>query len=1701
MTEPVKGQSNPFSTGDGGPTFESRVQAAFTVLMLTGRFAPCLAAWPITKLKLQGRYAGFNTDDFILFTEHPDTDEEAKLLAQIKHDISITEGNETFAEVIQAAWADFNDPSFSVDTDAFALITGPLSATDTKDVRPLLEWARYSENEKEFLDKVNTANFSSDAKRKKLQVFKTHLAKANDDSEVSDREFWEFMKIFYLLGYDLDTESGSTISLLLSSIILGHTNDALSFVYWAIKAIQFANQNAGTITRTTLPQDITGAFGNVGNSNWVPDLRKLEDHGSYILDGIETTIGGVHVELSDEFAKLLEASERSKFVYVTGERGCGKSSLVKEFADYLEDRAPIFCLRAEDLDEAHLDNVFSSIGLESSLGDLEAGFAMMPKKYLLIESIEKLLELERTTAFIDLLNFLKRHGGWTVIATGRDYAYQQITSQYLQLHGTSYSSLEMSGFNDEHILHLSRELKSLDTFVSNSSLRPLLTNPFFTDLAYRIAETGTRFSSEEGEREFRAAVWRDVIAREKERAGGMPLKRKRTFIEVAVRRAKQMVYGVPETEFDDAALLKLEEDNLVRRDLSSNLVSPAHDVLEDWALEHYIEDTYRATSDDVLAFLNALGHEPAMNRAFRLWLHRKLRYGEHVNDLVLSILSSGEIERYWQDETITAVLLGNNPNEFLAELKDQLFANDSELLKRFCFVLRISCKTPDHALVDQLTAKEEKVVLDTRFLIPFGPGWEAIIRFLFENRELISEDLVPHVTTLLDEWTSSMHAEEDLPVPAREAGLLAFYLLADLKDAYRDKGDRKKLLQVIVNVVPAIHEEFSELLETDVFSSSDERDRLPYVADLYKVALELPDTVSLSKHAPDTVIKLALHEWLIDESEDIYEDRYRIHKEVAECFGLYEHKNEFFPASGSKGPFQSLLRFYPRKGLDFILELLNLTAEKYAHSDLDSPGRYSLEPAEAPATATDKAEIRLADGTPVNQYYSGRLWLGYRGHSVMPDLLQSALMALENWLIDLAEHTESQEILAWVFDHILRNSNSVMPTAVLASVATGFPDKVGKPAFTILRTPILYDLDLSRIIQERGGSEVNWFGFGLRRGSFAELYAAERKKAALRPWRQEHLENLIVRLQLSELRNESLAIVDELRGEAPDTESWRFRFHRIDSRGWTPVEDRENNRIVFEPQALESDLEAIQQDTQEEMGLYNRFSALYLWSVGTFEHKALEREYFQSWNEALIEAKKLHEELHAGSVSDLASMHYGGIVRAAAVFLRDHSSELTETDVSWCAGLIDQAVAEYADTDDQIAIVDSTDHHGAAAAASTLPILLDLAVEDTDKVSLKNLTAVALTHANENVRSGAANGIREHLWDRDYEFARDCVTGSIEYARFEQENRQRRRRAHYSSDEDRQTEIAALHEMKQNFREELVQGTLSTDVDEIRFDSYSSRHILTPYLMIPNGSTESTHVSLWSRILTLLFESKESEEDHEQEVHYEPPLNLAKRFADYLLGLSEADIQIFTEKLREGCDKAPDFIDHLLLSVAVATEETQNKERYWVFWGHLSEKVQSIAIETSAHDYQARRQDDRRKLIRGLLGLDIEWQKVDYENQDIALGKDLILEFVTNAGKNPDVFEAMSSLMYHFPSVFFEPGVYILSKHQSETGGTILFEGVNTRYYLDRSIQRFLRIDSTGPLSQKMHQSCLVLLDAIVESGSSGAYYLREHLIRSRRIL
>ncbi len=252
--------SSPFSTGGGGVTFETQVQASFCALMLAGGFAPCLPCRPIQKLILQGKVFGYSTDDLIVFTSLPDASSLRKLLVQIKHSISLTEGNQTFGEVIAAAWSDFQQPRlFSRDRDAFALVTGPLSATDIYDSRTVLEWARHSTTADEFLMKVERAKFSSDAKRQKLKAFRVHVDAAAK-STVSNEELFQFLRHFHLLGYDLDVRSG-VMHAMLHSVIARHAPASPASV-WAqvVQETAYANQNAGTLTRSSFSVDLQDAF-------------------------------------------------------------------------------------------------------------------------------------------------------------------------------------------------------------------------------------------------------------------------------------------------------------------------------------------------------------------------------------------------------------------------------------------------------------------------------------------------------------------------------------------------------------------------------------------------------------------------------------------------------------------------------------------------------------------------------------------------------------------------------------------------------------------------------------------------------------------------------------------------------------------------------------------------------------------------------------------------------------------------------------------------------------------------------------------------------------------------------------------------------------------------------------------------------------------------------------------------------------------------------------------------------------------------------------------------------------------------------------------------------------------------------------------------------------------------------------------------
>ncbi|MDN7245574.1 ATP-binding protein [Planococcus shenhongbingii] len=1690
MEDNSKQVSNPFSTGSGGGSFEIRVQASFAVSMLTKSPVPLFPGATIEKMKLQGRYAGYLTDDFIIYAKDNTKAEERKILAQIKHTISITKNNSVFCEVIQAAWNDFNNKDlFNKETDAIALITGPLSAVEINNTRTLLEWARYSENEIEFMKKVSMKNFSNKEKKEKLEAFRKNINKANMNRLISDKQLWEFMKCFYLLGYDLDTENGSTATLINALITKASTKNPLHVWTKVINFVQSVNQNAGTITLENIPKEIKADFGFSWTENISRDMKKLKDHSDYIIGSINTTIGGVRINRDNLLEELIEMSESYKFILLTGERGSGKSSILKEFSNTMKERVPIFSFRAEDFEGTHIDKMLSSMGLNSTLSDLEEHFSLIPKKYIFIESLEKVLEFENTGAFVDLIQFIKKTGDWTIVASGRQYAYQSIVFNFLQTAQMPVHSLIVEEFKEEQLNYLAEQLDSLKPLMTNESIKKLILKPFFADLAYRVTQTGTEFTDEDGEREFQDAVWRDVISKEQERNNGMPVIRRNTFIEIAVKRAKNMVFGLPDNNFNTEAIFKLETDNLIVRNNKTNLINLSHDVLEDWALVKYIENEYQNSFEDVYKFIDCIGREPAINRAFRLWIQQKMSFGEDITDIVLRIIKDKNIEKCWQDEAITAILLSDKPNEFLDKLKSALFKDEERLFKRFCFILRTSCKTPDQFF---LTNKDSNANLKNHLhLKPYGNGWEAFIQFIFENRMLFSKKTLYKIIEILEEWTSKLHIDQELPLEAKEAGLLALYILEEIKDSYSHDKEIKKILILIIRVIPAIEKEFNTFLDLYIYKSTNKKPR--FKDDFLEVSLGGIETALLAKFAPDHLIKLAYENWFISEEDKSSNRRFSNFPnplDSDEDFGLSRHTTSRFfrTASGLRGPFSYLLKYHFKKGLDFLIDVINIAILNYVKS-LSKNSSILTNQSES---EMKKIKIYLTDGTEKEQYSSYEFWTAYREFSNVPEIIQSALMALENWLIVYIEQSEKKESFKILFNYIFKQSNSVALTAVLTSLSVGYPNKFGEFSLPFISIKEFYEYEMYRIMREE--EIINWHNPFLNIDPLEPMYLRERRESNIRPWRKKSIVDLFNYLQHSEHKEKIFELIDEKNIESEADKSIISIFNKLDIRSQSTeiIEVNEKNRDLDSESVKE---EPSRVEVYEEDEIHNRFSFIKLWAEDLLEKKSTRKPTFLETQGIYGEIKYLMERRKTNE--DFLLSYNGTLMKAVVILMKECKANLTEEEIAFCIDFITSNILQK--NNNYYEYDDVSDLRGLSIAASILPLLLN-DVKGEEQNFIKKVISTAVTHSNKSIRAAAAKGIQYYLWDIDFKFAESCMFGSIEYARLLKELIQNKKYGEAISEVNEIEWQTSLNELRESFFKEHIVN----QVNSISFETHNPVALLNACLMIPYGSKDSVHVLLFVRILNLL-ERVEEQDNKDQynlknDIGYEFSMLFSKVFASFCLEASKESLSVFVSHLLRTCEKAPKLALNILLSIEYISELKGNKSFYWYIWGELSAKVREIADSQIDNEFNDEISKNKVSLVRYMLHVDMPWQKSDFENQDIILGKDLIIEFVKSAKANPDIFEAFTSLLYHFPLIFAKEGLEVLSEKQEEVQSTILLSKENTVFYLENVLKRYLFEEERKTFSRKTYYVCSILLDVLVETGSSKGYYLREYFISSIKI-
>jgi hypothetical protein len=385
-----------------------------------------------------------------------------------------------------------------------------------------------------------------------------------------------------------------------------------------------------------------------------------------------------------------------------------------------------------------------------------------------------------------------------------------------------------------------------------------------------------------------------------------------------------------------------------------------------------------------------------------------------------------------------------------------------------------------------------------------------------------------------------------VPVPggAESAAAIAHWLLPGFGD-YGSKDQRKRTLQVIAKIPNADRERFAALLQ----GSSDDEQRGGTTADFRKMILEDLDGMPGARDMPEAIV-LAAKDYLLCSEADLRRRRGNSSDVALETlFGIKRARSFTFPASAYRGPFLTLLRHHPRRGLAFTIDVFNHSADWYAHPRAGS--RYVEPPFEVTLT--------FADGTSRTQWCNARLWNLYRGTSVGPYVLQSLLMALERWMLEFAE-AHPLELDATLL-HILQRSESAALTGVVASVATAFARASGETILVLLRSTPCVRLDRLRLVHESEAPSTIT-NIMPRLDSKNEVYENERKESDGRPHRRYDLEMAVLNLQLGPLAPRVHEILDRHRAEmAPVAEQeeedriWKLALHRMDMRQYTVTED------------------------------------------------------------------------------------------------------------------------------------------------------------------------------------------------------------------------------------------------------------------------------------------------------------------------------------------------------------------------------------------------------------------------------------------------------------------------------------------------------------------------------------------------------------------
>ncbi|MCX6676720.1 MAG: ATP-binding protein [Methanothrix sp.] len=1379
-------------------------------------------------------------------------------------------------------------------------------------------------------------------------------------------------------------------------------------------------------------------------------------------------------------------------VLLSGPAGCGKSNIAKDVISILSADYFAFSFRAEEFAQPHFDATLQGNQIPVNAATLGAILAGQDRKLLLIESVERLLEKSTRDAFSDLLTLAVKDKTLQIILTSRDYSTDLVRACFLDAANIEHSVVTVPQLNDDELEEVEVAHPELNFPLSNPALRRILSNPYVIEKALSISWSADR-PLPESEREFRALFWKQIIRAEHHLAGGMPRRREEVFVQIALRRARELTVYISCNDLDPAVVDALRHDSLVvSSEQSAVLVAPAHDVLEDWAILHWIEEQ-NVTHYGSLSELSAtIGTHPALRRAYRKWVAELLEREPSAADRIFqaAVIEVG-IPPQFRDDTLVSILKAPSAAEFLERHITELLANNKNILMRVIHLLRVACVTMP-------TWLPKSMGHGSLFNVPDGPAWGRVLQLVADRLAEFEQGDYLHLLGLIEDWSRSVNWQMPYPDGATAVAAIAYWLLQNF-DNYRSEDQRKRTLHVIAKIPIADSEQFEVLLQGS--ANGNQRDRI--VEDFRDFVLAGFDGTPAARDLPDLVISTARDYLLCSEADLLGDRQYGGSLMLETLFGIKEGLNsDYFPASAYHGPFLPLLRYHPTKGKDFIIAVLNHSAEWYAHPRVSE----NIEP-------PFEIELIFTDGISRRQWCNARLWNLYRGSSVGPYVLQCLLVVLERWLLEFAER-HPRELDAALTD-ILRRSNSAALTAVVASVATAFPHASGETLLVLLRSPICIRLDRQRMATETNlSSSLLTSMLELRAEN--KIYMAERKEANALPHRRSDLEAAIANLQLGPFATRVHEILDQHRAALPpvseqddEDRAWRLSIHRMDLRRYTVTGEVDEDATAMEgvtsheqarhyirlaPMELEPDVREMAEESAAQLEALNTSLNLLMWGLNVFNNEDTTTYDPMQWRQRLMQARNVPAASSIVVGLDIAAYGPGFI---AAVCARDHWEEMSDDEREWAVDLICDEVMLDADTWNNFAREQRHEMSADRPCSLVISQLIGRSLSKVHQTRVRETFPMALTHAIDEVRQYAVWGVARYVSSTNRDLALRCVNAlATEATRIEQAW-DWEEQPYLEPEKLDAIEAEAALAIRQHFWTSGFIPDNSYEALDIR-ERFGARANVLILAILSKMPTEPVAIAEFGRMaetLVALWDIK-SERSHDQsrgrsERNYWNEMAASMRLQEFVMRTSSDMTAAILMPILDAVDRHPREIYGFIQGLVGIEDREPNTPQFWFVWLLFADRIRRANwLAQLDQEYPI-----GNEMITAIF-LGLSWKEEVHHWRSLE-------GYAFHVHDLFNVLPPSSTVMDNYVRFLYDIGEQLLPEAFVHIANRLhvgdhqkMLRKTNTVFLLEVLLQRHVyRRPLELKRERRLRDAVLFLLDLLVEQGSSAAFRMRDDFV------